>query len=202
MRLGILGGTFDPIHLGHLLLAEQAREELALDRVLLIPASRPPHKPGAPITPYSDRFAMLSLALEGTTGLIASELEREDLRPSYTVDTLRRLATLEPEAELWLLLGADSLRDLPAWREPEEIMRLARLAVYARPSEEEPNLAPADPALADPPPQATELSGPRLRLASTEIRARVAAGRSIRFLVPPAVERYIHEHGLYLAEER
>ncbi|MFN8549405.1 MAG: nicotinate-nucleotide adenylyltransferase [Candidatus Eisenbacteria bacterium] len=195
MRLGILGGTFDPIHLGHLLLAEQAREALDLDRVLLMPAARPPHKPDAPISDFADRLRMVALAAEESDGLFASDLERDAGVPSFTVATLRRLRAQEPEAELWLILGGDSLRDLPTWREPEEIVRLARIAVYPRPGEDE--------ASANPPAQllgasATHLPGPRVHLASTEIRARVAAGRSIRFLVPRAVERYIEERGLYL----
>lgn len=195
MRLGILGGTFDPIHLGHLLLAEQAREALELDRVLLMPAARPPHKPDAPISPFADRLRMVALATSESLGLVASDLEQDEAVPSFTVATLRRLRMLEPEAELWLILGGDSLRDLPTWREPEEIVRLARLAVYPRPGEDATSAAPPAEVLGA---NATLLPGPRLLLASTEIRARVMAGRSIRFLVPRAVERYIEERGLYL----
>ncbi len=191
MRLGVLGGTFDPIHLGHLLLAEQARESLELDRVLLVPAARPPHKADGPRTSHRHRFRMLELALEGIPGLVPSDLERDEARPSYTVETLARVrAELESNDQIFLLLGTDSLRDLPTWREPERISRLARLAVYPRPGEE---IAPS--------PSHGEvlwLDGPRLRLSATEVRARIAAGRSVRFLVPDVVREYIDRHGLYL----
>lgn len=205
MDLGILGGTFDPIHLGHLLLAEQAREFLRLDRVLLIPASRPPHKPDRVISPWADRHEMCRLAVRGVPGLEISDLEREDEEPSYTVETLRRLAAAEPGANLWLLVGEDSLKELGTWREPAEICRLAHLGVYERPQEGEPSVTQVVHAAAadDPLPEGartTRLPGPRLRLASTEIRQRVADGRSIRFLVPDAVRDYIVARGLYRPE--
>lgn len=191
MRLGVLGGTFDPIHLGHLLLADQARESLELDRVLLVPAARPPHKPDGPRTSHLHRFRMLELALDGVPGLVASDLERDEERPSYTVETLARVRKdLAPTDEVFLLLGTDSLRDLPTWREPERIARLARLAVYPRPGEEiAPSLAHGE---------VLWLDGPRLRLSATEVRVRIAAGRSVRFLVPDIVREYIERHSLYL----
>ncbi len=198
MRLGVLGGTFDPIHLGHLLVAEQARDALGLDRVLLIPASRPPHKPGRIITGFDVRLEMMRLAVEGVDGFAVSDLERDPSLPSYTADTLRRLHA-ESFAEIWLLMGEDSLSELPTWREPEEIARLARIAVYPRPGAAGTAVAHpgsdthADRAIREP----VLLDGPRLRLSSSEIRARVRAGRSIRFLVPEPVRAYIAEHGLY-----
>ncbi|MBK8230560.1 MAG: nicotinate (nicotinamide) nucleotide adenylyltransferase [Candidatus Eisenbacteria bacterium] len=202
MRIGILGGTFDPIHLGHLMLAEQARETLSLDRVLVMPAARPPHKPEVPISAYEHRLAMVELALAGAEPLRASDFEREDDRPSFTVETLRRLTASAPEDRFVLLLGSDSLRDLPGWREPREISRLAELAVYPRPGEEESLISEGERVTTggDDPITARLLEGPRLRLSSTEVRARVRAGRSIRFLVPPAVARYIQAHGLYRSD--
>ena len=214
MRLGVLGGTFDPVHLGHLLVAEQAREALALDRVLLIPAARPPHKPEAPIAAFADRLRMVALARDGCDHLLASDLEADPLQPSFTVDTLRRLRASTPElGELWLLVGSDSIADLPGWRDPREILRLARLAVYPRPREGEdersPGNGPESPDRESPEEAASapasvlsgvpvrRLEGPRLRLSSTEIRERVRSGRSIRFLVPEAVRAYILERGLY-----
>lgn len=189
MKLGFLGGTFDPIHLGHLLIAEQAREALGLDRVLLVPAARPPHKPGVPTAPYASRLEMCRLALEGVPGLEASDLEQDPDRPSFTVESLRGIAGwLPPGSELWLLLGGDSLRDLPSWREPEEIQRLARLAVYAR-DRVLPDASSTIPV--------TWLPGPRLELSSTEIRERVRLARSIRFLVPEPVRGFIRDQGLY-----
>lgn len=191
MRLGLLGGTFDPVHLGHLLLAEAARDELDLDPVLLVPASRPPHKPGRPITPYAVRYRMIELAVGGCEGLEASDLERDPDQPSYTVETLRRLASRHGERpEIWLVLGGDSLRELPGWREPEEIARLARLAVLARPGESSADAVP-------PGWRVDWLSGPRIRLSSSEVRERAAHGRSLRFLVPEAVRSYIEREGIY-----
>lgn len=203
MRLGVLGGTYDPVHAGHLLLAEQARESLALDSVLLIPAGWPPHKPHAPVTPYPARLAMVSLAVAGCPELTASDLERDPSQPSYTVETLRLLrARGSGSDEIWLLMGADTLDELPTWREPEEVLKLARIAVYARPPEKDAleSGERADPEtlralLAGHP--VRRLEGPRLRLSSTEIRARVRDGRSIRFLVPEAVRAYILDQGLY-----
>lgn len=202
MRIGILGGTFDPIHLGHLMLAEQARESLSLDRVLVMPAARPPHKPDAPISPYHHRLAMVELALAGAEPLLASDFEKGDDRPSFTVETLRRLTSGAPQDRFVLLLGSDSLRDLPGWREPQEIVRLAELAVYPRPGEEASLISAGERITttgADPI-AALRLDGPRLRLSSTEVRERVRAGRSIRFLVPTPVERYIQAHGLYRSD--
>jgi nicotinate-nucleotide adenylyltransferase len=201
VRLGILGGTFDPIHLGHLLVAEEARETLACDRVLIVPAARPPHKPDRVLSPYAQRLRMVELAVEGLDGLCASDLERDARHPSFTVETLRRLRAEAAEAELWLILGADSLEDIPNWREPEEIGRLARLAVYPRPG------WGADLAeLADRVPLTRRwqaegrirlLAGPPIDLSASAIRARAADGRSLRFLVTDAVRRFICEHDLY-----
>jgi nicotinate-nucleotide adenylyltransferase len=206
LRLGVLGGTFDPIHHGHLLLAEQAREALSLDQILVIPAGRPPHKPQSPVAPYSNRLRMCELAAPPGSGLTVSDMERDPDQPSFTVETLRRLrAAMSGGDELRLLLGSDLLRELPTWREPGEILRLCRLAVYPRPPDED---APA----ADPGPAAGSveeltalleghevryLDGPRLRLSSSEIRRRVRDGRTIRFLVPDAVREYILAEGLY-----
>jgi nicotinate-nucleotide adenylyltransferase len=204
MRAGILGGTFDPVHLGHLLLAEQAREALTLDRVILVPAGRPPHKPGRVLTPFDLRLEMVRLAVGDTAGFTVSGIERDPARPSWTVETLRLLLA-QPEApeETWLLLGADSLEELPTWREPEEIIRLARLAVYPRPGWD----AATSPASLSPAQDAWRaagrlvlLDGPRLALSSSEIRERTRQGRSLRFLVPEPVRSFIAVHGLYRDE--
>jgi len=209
VRLGLLGGTFDPIHLGHLLLAEQAREQMRCDAVLLVPASRPPHKPDRRITPYALRLRMLELALADVPGLRSSELERDPARPSFTADTLRRLRREEPGiTHVALVMGSDSLLELSTWREPEEILRMATLAVYPRPGEGPGAQAPIPP-LAElqvhlPQLRAEHLrilEGPRLRLSSTEVRQRAASGRSIRFLVPEPVRRFIEEEGLYRTPE-
>jgi nicotinate-nucleotide adenylyltransferase len=189
-RLGVLGGTFDPIHLAHLWMAEQARSSLALDRVLLIPAGRPPHKPSRPISDYAHRLAMTRLAVVGAPGLVASTLESDTSAPSFTIETLRRVRQTEPDAELWLIIGSDSLRELPTWRDPDSILAAAALAVLPRPGEE--GIPPVPPGA-----RLCWLSGPRFQLSSTELRERVAEGASIRFLVPEAVRAYIEEHHLY-----
>jgi nicotinate-nucleotide adenylyltransferase len=204
VRVGILGGSFDPIHLGHLLLAEQARESLALQRVILVPAGRPPHKPGRVLTRFDLRLEMVRLAVGEVDGFAVSEIERDPARPSWTVGTLRRLlAGPGAPAETWLLLGADSLEELPTWREPEEIVRLARLAVYPRPGWD----AATAPASLAPVQEAWRaagrlvlLDGPRLALSSSEIRDRVRRGCSLRFLVPESVRSFIAAHGLYRDE--
>ena len=200
LRLGVFGGTFDPIHLGHLILAEQARERLRLDEVLFLPAAAPPHKQSREITSGARRLEMVELAIAGNACFSASDLEwrREGL--SYTVDTLRELRIERPDACLFLLLGADSLHDLPQWHQPEEIARLARIAVVERPGSPPIDVRALAPPLTDE--QAAAVAEhlvpiPLIEISSTAIRQRAAAGRSIRYLVPPAVEAYIDAHGLY-----
>jgi nicotinate-nucleotide adenylyltransferase len=189
--LGVLGGTFDPIHLGHLALAEEAREALGLERVLFVPASMPPHKQGIGVTAAADRAAMVDLAIADNRAFRSSRIELERTGPSYTVDTLEELR--RDAGDLWLILSAETYRDLPAWRRPDRILELARLAVAPRDGYE----LPATPRIRGTDARVTFLSGPRLRVSASEIRDRVAAGRSIRYLVPVAVSRYIADHGLY-----
>ncbi len=191
-RVGIFGGTFDPPHWGHLLLAETAREELRLDRVLFVLARVPPHKTHRAVSPPAVRLKLLRAALRGT-GFTASTLELGRSGPSYTVDTLERFARLWPAASLYLLVGADSLLDLPHWRAPERIARLATLAVARRPGSPEAT-ARKGAALGA---KLVTLGNPPVDLSSSDLRARVARGRSIRFRVPPAVKRVIDTLGLY-----
>jgi nicotinate-nucleotide adenylyltransferase len=201
MRLGVLGGTFDPIHQGHLMLAEQAREQLGCARILLIPAGCPPHKPGRVITPYALRLQMVELALQGSEGLAPSSLEADSSRPSYTADTLRRLWEGDQGLDgIFLIMGSDSLNEFSTWRQPEEIIRRATLAVYPRPEARGAGPRAAEPAglpAGIPAEKVFLLDGPRLDLSSSEIRRRVAEGRSIRFLLPEAVREFILGHRLY-----
>lgn len=149
MRIGIFGGSFDPIHLGHLISAEQAREQVRLEQVWFVPAARPPHKQTRDLTPFALRVEMLEMAVAGHTDFRVSEIEKERPGPSYTVETLRRLHETHPGNEWFLLMGSDSLRDFPSWREPEQIAALATLVVIGRPagdSEDNP-AAPSLPAL-------------------------------------------------------
>lgn len=190
MKSGILGGTFDPPHRGHLEIAVRARSALALDRVFFVPAYRPPHKQAVRSSPFSVRWEMLRAAIAGRPGFVALDLEREREGPSYTADTLERLRTLHPEDEFWLIVGADSLVEMPEWRDPERIARLARIAVYPRSGSG--NDAPDF--LKD---RVDRVPGPLCEVSSSEIRARVKRGASARHLVPPAVWEIIRARGLY-----
>lgn len=200
MRIGIFGGTFDPVHMGHLILAEQCREQARLDRVLFVPAALPPHKLHAPVTPFGRRVEMLALATAGQPAFQVDELEKDRPGPSYTVDTLRALRAREPGAELALLAGADVLPDLAGWREPAGIAGLATLLVAARPGWE---LWPPErlrAALRVPEGDAFNyqvVHVPLVEIASRDLRRRAAEGRSLRYLVPRAVEAYIEAHRLY-----
>ncbi len=191
LRLGILGGTFDPPHLGHLLLAECARETLALDRVLFVPARLPPHKRNRRVSPATTRIRLLRAALSGT-GFSLSTLEIERGGPSYTVDTLLALSKRHPKAALFLLVGEDSLNDLPSWRDPERILELATVAVARRPGGR--RVARLMRAWRE---RVRFLPNPPLEIASRDLRERVRRGRSIRFLVPRAVGRLIDARALY-----
>lgn len=196
MRIGVLGGTFDPPHLGHLVLAEQAREQLGLERVLWVPSGDPWRKVGAAVTPGDYRLAMAQLAIEGQPAFEASQLEVDRPGPSFSVDTLRELQKQHPEAGLVFIVGQDALEDLANWREPRALLELATLAVAKR-GEQEPALDALERALAGVSERVVWLEMPRIDISATDVRRRVAGGRSIRYLVPAAVEAYITEHGLY-----
>jgi len=189
-RLGVFGGTFDPPHLGHLLLAECARETLALDQVVFVPARVPPHKAPGGVSPAATRVRLLRAALRGT-GFQVSTLELSRPGPSYTVDTLDLMNAGHHGPELWLVLGADSLLDLPGWRDPEGILERARLAVAHRPG------FPVGRVAARVRRRVDWLPNAPVAIASRDLRKRVAGGRSIRFLVPTAVERLVARLGLY-----
>lgn len=198
MRLGVLGGTFDPVHLGHLVLAEQAREQCALDRVLWVPSGDPWRKADRTIAPARHRVEMVQLAIAGHRAFELSTLEVERAGPSYSVETLAALEARQPAAELFFVLGLDALEDLPNWREPQRVIELATLAVAPR---EGGRLASEAldwlvPGLAG---RVVWIEMPRLDISGTELRQRAALGRSLRYLVPDAVEAYIREHALYRA---
>ncbi len=195
MRLGVLGGTFDPVHNGHLVLGEIAREELALERVLFVPAGQPWRKTSRKITPGEQRLEMLQLAVEDNPAFQIVDLELQRLGPSYTVDTLAELRGRHSDADLYLILGEDALSDLPNWRDPDLIVALATLAVARRPSRP----APGD--CVEAPPHVGGniiwLSMPVLAVSASDIRERVRERLSIRYLVPEAVRNFIEKHGLY-----
>lgn len=198
MRLGVLGGTFDPPHMAHLIFAELAREQLALERVLWVPAADPPHKQGQQITPIKHRVAMLTLALAGNTAFELSRVDVERPGPHYTADMLALIAAQHPGASLFLLIGADSLRDLPTWHDPGRIVAQAYLAVMPRAGV----LCDLDclnvliPGLCD---RVIFIDAPLLELSGSDIRARLAAGQTVRYMLPPGVEDYIHQHRLFRA---
>jgi nicotinate-nucleotide adenylyltransferase len=200
-RIGVFGGTFDPPHLGHLLIADAAREELKLDSLLLIPSGTPPHKRGRRISPAADRLAMTRLAARGAHGLRVSTLETARRGASYTVDTLATLAARNPGARLFLVIGEDGLDELHTWRDPDSILSLATLAVARRP-----RAAGADARVAGDRSLRLRLrravrwiDSPVFGISSSAIRDRARRGRSLRYLVPDAVAAYIARRGLYRA---
>ncbi len=207
MSLGVLGGTFNPPHLGHLALARCALAQLGLERVLLVPSCLPPHKRAEADPGPEHRLRMCELAVAGIPGLEACPLEVQRGGPSYTVDTLSGLHALHPQASLTLILGSDIARTLPSWRRPQEIFALADIALAARAGDAPGEVlealdllrppGDADTAPAALPPALLEM--PEVPLSSSLVRARVAAGESLDGLVPPAVAAYIAEHALYTA---
>jgi len=198
IRLGILGGTFDPPHIAHLVMADQARSQLNLACVFLVPVGQPPHKVGRPVTPIEHRLAMTQLAIAGDPSLALSRVDVDRPGPHYTADTLALLRAAHPDDELYLLIGSDSLRDLTAWRDPVRIVAQARLAVMRRP-DAEPDMQALESALPGISARVEWVDAPWLDISSHDIQRRVRAGLSIRHLVSAAVERYIVEHGLYRA---
>lgn len=198
-RLGLVGGTFDPIHEGHIAVAEGARDCADLDRVLLIPSRVPPHRP-QPVATAADRLAMCRLAAQGRPKLEVSDVELRRPGPSYTVDTLRELAADEPDAELYLVLGWDAAAVITTWHEPDEVLRLARLLVIPRlgwptPAGADLRRAGLDPART----VVCDVETPEH--VATEIRRSLADGGPVGGALDPAVLRYVHDHGLYAAEQ-
>jgi nicotinate-nucleotide adenylyltransferase len=188
MRIGVFGGTFDPVHLGHLILAEQCREQGRLDQVLFVPAARPPHKSEQQLSPYAQRVEMLALAIAGQPAFRIDELEKDRPGPSYTADTLTELHRRRPDAEWFLLIGSDTLRDLPSWHDPARVAELAGLLVVLRPE--------AEVAVQETP-RRQLVRMPLIDISSRDLRRLVTEGRSIRYMVPRAVEVYIAEKQLY-----
>ncbi len=197
MRVGILGGTFDPIHIGHLVAAEAVRYSLELDQVIFIPAGRSPLKP-APAAPASQRLAMVELAIRSNPYFRVSTLELERPGPSYTVDTLRQLrADLGPAVELYFIAGQDAVADLARWHQPRELLSLCRLVAVTRPSYtsfDPRRLEAAIPGVSE---SLVLVEMPLIGVSASDLRRRVREGRPIKYLVPEAVEEYIYRHGLY-----
>jgi nicotinate-nucleotide adenylyltransferase len=203
--LGVLGGTFDPIHNAHLAIAEEAAEALGLERVLFVPAGEPPHKVGRAISDGRHRLAMIELAIAGNERFGVDRLELDRDGPSWTVDTLAALHTARAPGvlDIWLILSVEAFRAFSTWRDPRRILDMARLAVVPRdgyPDADIGDLAGLGvPDVAD---RVAFLGGPRLRLSASELRRRAGAGRSLRYLVPDAVAAYIGDHALYRTPSR
>ncbi len=192
-RIGVLGGSFDPPHLGHLALAEWARVELGLSRVLFVPAGQPPHKARGSLTSARHRLAMTRKAVRGNAAFEVSDVEVRRGGPSYTVDTLRALAADLGRAKLVLLMGADMFATFSRWREPAAILAHSQVAVALRPGARRPRAG----RWADTGHGVTFLQNPGLEVSSTTLRARARAGLSLRYLVPDAVARHLERHALY-----
>jgi nicotinate-nucleotide adenylyltransferase len=191
MKVGVYGGTFDPPHMGHLILAEAAREQLKLDKVMFIPAGDPWRKADRKVTPAFHRLEMTRLAVQGNAAFEVQDFEVVREGPSYTVETLEILRDhLGNDAELYLILGEDALADLPNWRQPERLVELSTLAVANRRGVTMPAL-PFDRARVVP------VEMPGIDISSTELRARAARGLSLRYQAPDAVITYIEANGLY-----
>jgi nicotinate-nucleotide adenylyltransferase len=200
MRIGVFGGTFDPVHYGHLILAEQCREQARLDAVWFVPAARHPLKTDRAITPFERRAEMLRLAIVGQPAFRVDEIEKDRPGPSYTADTLDELKRLHPDAELHLLLGSDTLPEFPRWHEIARIVRSAALVVMERPGHPVPPAEELRAAIGLPahePLRVQQVAVPLIDLSSRDIRRRVSEGRTIRYMLPRAVEVYIGEKGLY-----
>lgn len=194
-RIAVLGGSFNPIHVGHLIMAENALVDLALDDVIFAPVGDPPHKDRNGLLNAEDRLEMVRLATENRPGFGVSTMDLETTGPSYTWRLLERMLDSHPAAQLWFLMGGDSMRDFHTWRRPERILELARLAVVERPgylldlggSHQVPEL----------PYRADVIEAPLCDVSSTDIRHRINSSRSIRYLVPETVRSYIEQHGLF-----
>lgn len=196
--VGILGGTFDPIHLGHLALAQGVQHLVGLDRVIFLPNRQPPHKLGRPVTPAAHRLEMVRLAIAGNPRFEVSDLELQREGPSYTIDTVRALRAAYPDWELAFLVGMDSLLEITTWREYETLLGLIDLLVVNRPgfptSEGEEMLRRLGPELSR---RIRLLEVPGVAVASRDLRALAGAGYPLRYLVPDAVDEYLRAHRLY-----
>lgn len=195
-RVGILGGTFDPIHYGHLIIAEAALDQLRLDRVEFLPANDPPHKPEGSVSTPRHRVAMVEAAIRSVDYFALNCIEMEREGPSYTADTLTQLAQSRPDDQFWFIIGGDSLRDLPSWRSPARILDVATLAIIERPGAvyDLDGLDRLIPGLRQ---RVAPVDAPLIDLSATLLRKRFAAGGSIRFQTPDSVITYMIANNLY-----
>ena len=196
-KIGILGGTFDPVHVGHLIVAQTAREIFELNSVMFVPCATPPHKHAPKLCDARHRLAMIQLAIEWNAEFDVSDIELQRSGRSYAIDTIRSLNNEHHDAEIFFIIGSDTLKQLHTWRNIYDLLPLCRFVTFSRPGHE---LGPEDLNLDKPWPRRLlddVIVGRHMDVSSTEIRYRIAEGLSIKYLVPPEVEMYIAEHNLY-----
>ncbi len=197
-RIGVLGGTFDPIHIGHLVVADNALQQLDLDLVLFAPAGRPPHKPERVISSAADRKAMIEIAIAGRPEFAHSDIDIDREGPSFTVDLLHRIDETFAPAALFFIMGADSLRDFATWSRPDGILEIALIAVARRPGAMiDDGVLSSVPGLAE---RLLLLNSPLTHISSTDLRVRVSLGQTIRYLLPQGVHDYIDARNLYRSD--
>ena len=198
MKIGIFGGTFDPIHVGHLMVAEEARVLLDLDQVIFMTAGHPWFKSGQEVTDVRHRIAMVDCATASNAHFSVSDIEASGTGPTYTVETLKELRdNYSSEDQLYLIMGVDSLREVDRWQHPERLFEMATLVGVSRPGHEDFDAASLDAITTDASEKVVMLDGPLVEISATDLRHRVATGVSIKYRVPESVEAYIREHGLY-----
>jgi nicotinate-nucleotide adenylyltransferase len=190
-KLGIFGGTFDPIHLGHLILAEELKEELDLQKVIFVPSANPPHKENSHLSEAKDRLMMTQIAIQDNSAFILSDLELKRKGKSYTIETINQFKELYPQAKLYLLLGSDVLEELHLWKEPEKIFEQIKVVIAKRPGFD--RIDPQNSYVKKS--QVISIDG--LNISSSRIRERVKSGKSVRYLLPPGVEEFIQAKNLY-----
>ncbi|MBN1584602.1 MAG: nicotinate-nucleotide adenylyltransferase [Anaerolineae bacterium] len=197
LRIGIIGGTFDPIHIGHLIIADQVCMRLGLSRMVFVPAGLPPHKLDQPVTDPEQRLDMVKLAIADNPHFCVSRMDLDRFGPSYTVDTIRLfLDAWGANTEIYFLMGSDSLAELVTWRQPDRLMRLCRIVAVGRPGYEV-DLKELDRLLPGAALLVRLIDMPTLDISSTDIKRYVGNNQSIRYMVPRVVETYIYDHGLY-----
>jgi len=200
-RIGVLGGTFDPIHIAHLAIAEETRTQLDLDKVIFVPAGLPPHKMDVHVSPAEHRLAMVELAVAGNPHFEVSRVDIDRFGPCYTVDTIALLREeWGPDVEIYFIMGSDSLADILTWHKPDRLIRLCRIVAVGRPGYRV-DMDELDRCLPGASQRILFINSPQLDVSSSDIQRRVRAGESIKYQVPEAVERYICEHGLYRSED-
>ncbi|MGB9877602.1 MAG: nicotinate-nucleotide adenylyltransferase [bacterium] len=195
MKIGIMGGTFDPIHIGHLVAAEEARAVFRLDKVIFVPNYQPPHKPGVPVTNPEHRYAMVLLSIYTNPYFEVSRIEIERGGPSYAIDTVKEFRKLYPEAEIYFITGADAIAEILSWKQGKEILKLCKFIAVTRPGYDIEKVKEKLRGVDNNNVEFLKIT--EINISSTEIRQRVKEGKPIKYLVLDTVENYIYKHNLY-----